>query len=327
MIRRRLIGYPMVVCCIVLGMCQCLSIKNPDKGVTIAATADDALSKRLRHQVEKLTTGFGPRTFTDTDNLKNVADYLETQFTKSGCLVSRQMVTLELRTYQNVIATLPGKTPAKIIIGAHYDTCGITPGADDNTSGVAGLLELASLLSKESLNHTIEFVAYFNEEPPYFATEQMGSAYHARLVKSRNDDVKGMICLEMIGYYSDEPDSQQYPVALMRWTLPSTGNFVGVVGDWGSWSLARTIQQGMNKNSSLPVVRANLPGSLGISLDYSDHRNYWKLGYPAVMITDTSFYRNPHYHEKTDTPDTLDYKRMGDVVKALSKAILELDKS
>lgn len=308
-----------------VGLCQCVSLEQPASGMTLDRTADTAMAARLYGHVDKLVSGFGKRSYLDTQNLERIAAWLAAEFKKAGCQTSEQLVRVEGRTYRNVIGVIPGKSTAKIIIGAHYDACGETPGADDNASAVAGLLELASLFGRETPQHTIELVAYCNEEPPYFGTENMGSFHHARLVRERGERVTAMICLEMIGYYSDEQGSQKYPSPLLRACLPSTGNFVGVVGNGASVSLAKLIQHGMNKVSSMPVARANIPESIGLSLDFSDHRNYWAMGFPAVMITDTAFYRNPNYHEPTDTPDTLDYMRMSDVVKALHRAIMALD--
>lgn len=324
-VRIRIAAYGGLALLIVLLLGQCVSIKNPD--VTLEQTADGAMAARLRADVEKVVNGFGWRNSDHGDHLDRLAGYLAAQLKASGCEVSFQEVPVDGRVFRNVIGVVPGKTAKRIIIGAHYDACEELPGADDNASAVAGLLELARLMGRTRHEHTIEFVMYCNEEPPYFATEHMGSAHHARLLERRGDEVAAMICLEMLGYYSDEPDSQKYPMRLMKAMLPSTGNFIGVVGNGQSVSLAKLIQREMNKASSLPVARANIAQSIGFSLDFSDHRNYWDKGYAAVMITDTAYYRNPNYHQPTDTPDTLDYRRMSDVVKALHRAVTALDKS
>lgn len=216
---------------------------------------------------------------------------------------------------------IPGREEGRIIIGAHYDACGDTPGADDNASGVAGLIETARLLKGIQPQYTIELVAYANEEPPYFKTVHMGSAHHARLMAESKTKVHGMLCLEMIGYYSDQEKSQNYPSSSLSWIYPDKGNFIAVLGNWGSVSLARTVQKALEGH--MPTVRLNAPELTG-AFSLSDHINYWQYGMPAVMITDTAFYRNANYHQSTDTPDTLDYERMARVVQGVASAVRQL---
>ena len=211
------------------------------------------------------------------------------------------------------------QTKERVVIGAHYDSAGPLPGADDNASGVAGLIELAHLLGrapKASLNTSVELVAYTLEEPPFFATQHMGSAVHAASLKQQRVPVRLMLSLEMIGYFTDAPNSQRYPVAAMKLTYPSVGNFIAVVGKIGQGATVQRIKEAMQSASSLPVQFLNAPSSLP-GVDLSDHRNYWNAGYEAAMITDTSFYRNPSYHTAQDTPDTLDYQRMALVVEGI----------
>jgi Zn-dependent M28 family amino/carboxypeptidase len=214
---------------------------------------------------------------------------------------------------------------ARIVVGAHYDTAGPHPGADDNASGVAGLLELARLLDGADLARPVELVGYPLEEPPYFSTSKMGSAVHARSLREQGVAVRAMLSLEMIGYFTDEPNSQALPLSLLRPFYPSEGNFIAVVGRWG-WGqrrLVRTVRDGMQDATPLPVHSINAP-RLVPGVAFSDHRNYWQAGYDAVMITDTAFYRNPHYHAPSDTPETLDYGRMAQVVDGVRGAIATL---
>lgn len=240
---------------------------------------------------------------------------------ESGGIVDFQTFRADNREYVNVRCVIPGREEGRIIIGAHYDACGDTPGADDNASGVAGLIETARLLKGIQPQYTIELVAYANEEPPYFKTVHMGSAHHARLMAESKTKVHGMLCLEMIGYYSDQEKSQNYPSSSLSWIYPDKGNFIAVLGNWGSVSLARTVQKALEGH--MPTVRLNAPELTG-AFSLSDHINYWQYGMPAVMITDTAFYRNANYHQSTDTPDTLDYERMARVVQGVASAVRQL---
>lgn len=187
---------------------------------------------------------------------------------------------------------------------------------------MAGLLALGRMLKGISPQYTIELIAYANEEPPYFATEHMGSAQHARKLYTEQIGVKAMICLEMIGYFSDKENSQTYPGPGMGTLYPDKGNFIAIVGNWNSVRLGRDIQKSMRP--FLPTVRLNLPQIKGMCMDFSDHRNFWAKDMPAVMITDTSFFRNPNYHQPGDLPETLDYRRMAQVVCGVHQAVLHL---
>ena len=185
----------------------------------------------------------------------------------------------------------------RIVVGAHYDVCGDTPGADDNASAVAGLLETARLLQPPSaqLTHRVDLVAYPNEEPPYFATEHMGSAVHAKALHDAGVVVRAMLCYEMIGYFRDEPGSQHFPNEQLAALYPSTGNFITVVGRTGQEAFTQQVQALMKTKANVDVQRINLPAEMGLA-GLSDHRNYWQYGYNAFMINDTAFLRNPNYH-------------------------------
>jgi Zn-dependent M28 family amino/carboxypeptidase len=225
--------------------------------------------------------------------------------------------------YHNVIASFGPEKGERIIVGAHYDTAGALPGADDNASGVAALIELAHLLNKTTLARRVDLVAYTLEEPPYFRTEYMGSAVHVKMLQKQNVQVRMMMALEMIGYFSDEPGSQYYPLPFMNWYYPTKGNYVAVVGNFFKGSDVRQLKQAMQGASDLPVYSINAPGFLP-GVDLSDHYNFWQAGYNAVMITNTAFYRNREYHSPFDTEDRLDYIRMGKVVQSVYAAILQL---
>ncbi len=279
----------------------------------------------LRNHVTYLSKTFAPRSWDRAENQKRVADYIESAFRMSRAEVSKQSFEAEGRTFVNVIARFPGKTAGKIIIGAHYDSCGDTPGADDNASGVAGLLGLARMLRHYEPRHTIELVAYANEEPPWFGSKDMGSWRHAKSLKDAGDKVIAMICLEMIGYFSDAPGSQEYPLDVMKILYPSRGNFLAVVSGLDSAGLAREVKEAMKKKTDYPIVQFSMPMRKDSGVDLSDHRNYAALGMPAVMVTDTAFMRNKEYHTPRDTADKLDYGKMEQAVKGLFEVVRSLD--
>jgi Zn-dependent M28 family amino/carboxypeptidase len=199
------------------------------------------------------------------------------------------------------------------VVGAHYDAVEASPGADDNASGVAGLIELAYLLGDTQLSRGIELVAYTLEEPPFFGTQQMGSAYHVESLADEGVEVTFMIALEMIGYFSNQPGSQQYPWPFLRWLYPNQGNFIALIGRWEQRHFVKRLKGYMKGSTDLPVYSMVAPSRMG-SVDFSDHRNYWNSHYDALMVTDTAFYRNTKYHSVYDTADRLDYSRMGKVV-------------
>lgn len=280
---------------------------------------------RLEVHVRTLAEDLVPRDADHPERLAPVADYIEAELAPHTDRLTDQPYTVDGATVRNVIARFGPGAGARIVVGAHHDTAGPYPGADDNASGVAGLLELARLLDGTDLSCPVELVSYPLEEPPYFYTNQMGSAVHARSLKNEGVEVRAMLSLEMIGYFTDAPNSQQLPLFVLRPFYPSTGNFIAVVGKWG-WGqvdLVRAVREGMRAATPLPVHSINAPRIVpGIA--FSDHLNYWHAGYDAVMITDTAFYRNPHYHAPSDTPDTLDYTRMAQVVDAVRGAIVAL---
>ena len=279
---------------------------------------------QLRNHVTMLATTFYPRSFMQRATLHRTADYIRDQFRTSGAQLTNQFYDVQGRPYENVIAVFPGRQPGTIVVGAHYDACFDTPGADDNASGVAGLLELAQLLGKTRLNHTVELVAYCTEEPPFFATPDMGSVHHARLLRETQRPVVAVLVLEMIGYFRNEPHSQTYPAALFRIFYPSTGNFIAVIGNTRQRALIRAVKRAMRGATALPVYSACVPVRVP-GVDFSDHRSYWAEGFPAVMITDTSFLRNPQYHQAGDLPDRLDYTNMARTVVGVYEAVKQLD--
>ena len=278
----------------------------------------------LREVVTVLAQEIGVRTYRDPDRLERCANYIAGQFNTFGFKITRQPFPINGNTYQNIVAEILGNSsPEKIlVVGAHYDTVRTTPGADDNASGVAGLLALAGRLASVRMSKTVRFVAFALEEPPFYRTRKMGSYQYARSLWENRENVEGMICLEMIGFFSDREGSQRYPVPFFRWKFPTTGNYIAMVGNVGSKHFTQSTAANFMKAIDLPVVRLNAP-PIVLGIDFSDHWSFGKFGYKALMVTDTAFYRNPHYHAPTDLPETLDYDRMAKVVEGLTAVVKE----
>ncbi len=279
----------------------------------------------LRKTVEFLTAIQPYRNFQSQKSLNCAASFIAQCFNEYGLVTSRQTFQASGNAYVNVIGTIRPERKERIIVGAHYDVCGAQPGADDNASAVAGLLEAARLANNfcEELDCRIDFVAYSLEEPPFFATKKMGSYVHAQSLHETGVKIRGMICLEMIGFFTNREGSQAYPLPLMGLFYPSKGNFIAVVGNFASRGLIRAVKTYMSAGE-IDVESLSAPAIVW-GVDFSDHRNYWKFGYPAVMITDTAFYRNPHYHRPSDTIETLDFPRMQEVVKGVVWTVLNLE--
>lgn len=278
-------------------------------------------AKRLEADVRFLSEQCIPRGHLDVQNLEKAADHIRRVFQDCGARVEDQVYEVKGRSYRNVIAHFGPPQGARVVVGAHYDAEGDNPGADDNASGMAGILEVARLFGKEPPDFPLDLVAYTLEEPPHFRTQRMGSAQHAQRLKEAGTPIKAMICLEMIGMFLDEPGTQSYPSSLLKPFYPDRGDFVAVVGRWSDGWLVRRVKGAMLGASSLPVRSINGPRFLP-GLDFSDHHPYWDRGFSAVMITDTAFYRNKGYHTPRDTADRLDFVRMAKVVQGTRAAIL-----
>ncbi len=287
------------------------------------ATGPAVSPQRLQAHVRALAETFTPRDYLHPANLNRAAAYIGGELARAGGRVGEQPFDAGGRTYRNVIAAFGPEGGERIVIGAHYDAAGPYPAADDNASGVAGLMELGGLLGRSPPPVRVDLVAYSLEEPPFFRTAHMGSAVHAHSLRLERVPVRAMISLEMIGYFSDAPGSQRFPIGLLRAFYPSRGNYVIVVGRMGDGRLVRRIRRAMAFASPLDVRSIRAPRWVP-GVDFSDHASYWNAGYPAVMVTDTAFYRNPHYHTARDTPATLDYARMADVVQGVYAAVLRL---
>ncbi|PKN01510.1 MAG: aminopeptidase [Elusimicrobia bacterium HGW-Elusimicrobia-1] len=289
---------------------------------SIREDKDIMLAGRLEKHVYKLSHEIGDRSVFEYHNLQKAAEYIAGQLSSFGYSVRFQSYDVLNKKVGNIIAEKKGsqKPCEVIIVGAHYDTC-FNPGADDNASGVAGVIELAREFSKRDTKHTIRFVAFVNEEPPFLKTGDMGSVVYAKELKKKGDVIKGAVILEMIGYYTEKTFSQRYP-PLLGAVYPNKGNFICLAGNFPSRKLLNKVVSGFRKGTSFPVESITLGFAPGA--DLSDHWSFWEEKYPAVMFTDTAFFRYPHYHKDSDIWEKLDYEKMSYVVKGVASALREL---
>ncbi|MFV8837722.1 M28 family peptidase [Salinimicrobium soli] len=285
-----------------------------------------ARENRLYRDVEFLTSLRPFRNWVNLESLKKCCSYIEAEFSKSGYEVTRQTWKVHGNDYTNLIASFAPDKQKRLIVGAHYDVAGEQPGADDNASAIAGLLETARLLAqtKPDLDYGVDLVAYCLEEPPFFGTPHMGSYIHAQSLYESKADVLGMINYEMIGYFTEEPNTQTCVyIPELKDILPTTGNFIFVVGQQGHGKFTENVYNRMKEGGGVDVRMHNFPDGGGFA-GFSDHRNYWKFGYPALMITDTGFERNHNYHRLTDTIETLNFEKMAAVINSTFVAINQL---
>jgi Zn-dependent M28 family amino/carboxypeptidase len=279
---------------------------------------------QLRSDVTTLATTIGGRDANNYHALERAADYIAGELRLAGYAPERQIFSAGGNQFQNIEAELRGTGDAGriIVLGAHYDTAGGLPGANDNGSGVAACLRLARVFSGHSAKNTIRWVFFTNEEPPYFQGPAMGSIVYAKRCHERKEHVAGMLSLETIGYYSDEPGSQSYPIGFHP-GYPDRGNFLGFVANFRSAALLRSALRSFRSATSLPAVGAAAPASIP-GIGWSDHWSFWQFGYKAVMLTDTAPYRYPYYHSAQDTPEKLDYERLARAVTGIEAIIRRL---
>lgn len=282
------------------------------------------LSQRLQRHVEILAEVIGERNLFRSPNLQAAARYVQTQWEALGFEVRRQLYFVEGSPFENLEVCCPTGSPGPwIVVGAHYDTAPGTPGANDNASGVAALLELSRWFTKHPPLHPFLCVAFTNEEPPFFYGRSMGSRVYARSLRQQGVRLHFMVSLETLGFYTQERHSQAYP-PLLRYLYPDQGNFLAFVSDLRSWTVTRKVFSAFQKHSRVPAEAAALPRWIpGVS--WSDHLSFWKEGYRAFMVTDTAFYRYPHYHRPTDRASQLNYNALAEVVEGLAHALTHWD--
>jgi len=306
---------------------------------------EQELSGKLSTHVWMLGSDIGPRSLTSApENLEKAALYLEQILRSYGHAVSTQEFDVEVFTSRNpqitgsgigfasahcktrnVIAEISGsrKPEEIVVVGAHYDSVYDCPAANDNGSGVAALLAIAQLFAQAKCERTLRFVAFTNEEPPFFDTEDMGSRRYARSCHQRGDRIVAMLCLETLGYYTDKPDSQKLPHPIFKLVCPTTGNFLAFITNLKGRPLLKQCVGAFRQAVKFPSEALALPEQItGVS--FSDHSAFWRCGYPALMVTDTAFYRYPHYHEAGDTPDKIDFDVMARAVHGLSAVVADL---
>jgi len=287
----------------------------------IRANGIDTLS--IQKHLTNIINTENPRNHENIESLNYVADYIFKDFSKYADAVYYQPYEVNNKEYKNVVCVFGSRNNKTIVVGAHYDVCGNQDGADDNASGVVGLLELAKLLKGKQLKYRLEMVAYTLEEPPYFRTENMGSFIHAKSLHDNKTDVYGMICLEMIGYFDDNKKSQDYPIGLLSLIYGNRGNYITLINKLSKGKFSRKFNKQFNKKRLIKTKKFTAPSKLP-GIDFSDHLNYWKFGFSALMITDTAFYRNKNYHETTDTIETLDLLRMSKVIETVYTTLITM---
>jgi len=282
------------------------------------------LPKQLEEHVRVLAEKIGERNCLNKKKLDQARDYIVKNFSSLNLNISLQTYQAKKISFQNIEATLPGKKGDIILVGAHYDSHRGSPGADDNASGVAAVLVLAErfrdLVKKRTFSKTLRFAAFVNEEHPFSLTNDMGSLVYAKMAKKRGDKIKAALVLEMLGCFTNKKKSQTYPLMLGSF-YPEKGNFVAVLSNLKNRKFVNKVADLIKP--SFPAERLVAP-SFSSVVNRSDHWSFWKTGVPTLMITDTANFRNRHYHQRTDTWDTLNYEKMGKLVNSLEDVIVRL---
>lgn len=279
---------------------------------------------RLRADVEMLAGTIGERHIWRAHSLQPAADHIKHVLTGAGYTPRVQTFEISRIRVENIEGERPGAARADeiVVVGAHYDSVPGCPGANDNGTGVAAMLELARRFAHVATVRTVRFVAFVNEEPPFFQTPQMGSVVYAQAAKGRGERIVAMLSLETLGYYSSEPGSQTYPAGFAG-HFPDIGNFIGMVSDIASADLLRRVQQAFSERTTFPVRAASAPAEVA-GVGWSDQWAFWQAGYPGVMITDTAPFRYPWYHTPHDTPDRIHYREYAQVVDGLEGVVAAL---
>ena len=278
----------------------------------------------LRHHVEALAGTIGERNVWRPAALALAATYIANTLRSAGLDVRTQPYEAAGQAVENIEAVLPGTGRGQevIVVGAHYDSVRGSPGANDNATGVAAVLELGRRFAGRRHPRTVRFVAFVNEEPPFFQTPLMGSVVYASAARASGDRVVAMLSLETMGYYSDARNSQKYPAPIAS-LYPDTGNFIGFVSNLQSARLLLRTRRAFRAGTAFPFRSAAVPASIP-GVGWSDHWAFWQAGYCAVMVTDTAPYRYPWYHTAHDTPDKIAFGRLAQVVDGLENVVTVL---
>ncbi len=288
----------------------------------------ERIEANLRLHVDRLAGLIGPRTLNRPTSIAATVGYIRNQWTEMGYAIADEAFDALGKPATNLVVEQPGHAHGDeiVLLGAHYDTVEMTPGADDNASAIAVLLEVSRILHGHVGDRTARYVAFACEEAPYFNFDAMGSQHHARQARHRGEKIVGMLCLEMVGYFRDDLGSQEVPATIpypLRSLFPKRGNFLAAVANLSSWRLGWTFRRGFKQGTRLPLFSIALPERVR-EIRRSDNSSFWDQRYPALMLTDTSFLRNPHYHLPSDLPATLDYPRMVEVVAGVAAAMKRL---
>jgi Zn-dependent M28 family amino/carboxypeptidase len=288
-------------------------------------TPAPALRATLERDVVELAQTIGERNVYRRTSLARARDFIATRMRDSGLQPKLETYSVPTCACSNIAADIPGTTRAHevIVIGAHYDSVTGSPGANDNATGVAAMLALAENAAKTPHARTLRFIAFVNEEPPFFQTDQMGSRVNAHASHARGDDIVAMLSLETLGCYSDEPGTQSYPSPLLRLIYPSRGNFVTFVSNLGSRPLLRHVVETFRDHARIPSEGGALPEWVS-GVGWSDHESYWREGRPAIMVTDTAIFRDANYHRRTDAVEHVDFERLALVVEGLEHVVADL---
>lgn len=285
----------------------------------------NSVRRNLETHVTHLAGEIGERNFSKPDRLDAAAAYIEATLESMGYSVETHPYGEVEPAFTNLEVRIPGtdRRDEVVVVGAHYDTVAASPGADDNASGIAGLIEIARLLRKKSFSRTVHLVAFTNEEEPFSHSDLMGSVVYAKHARENNETIVAMLSLESLGYYSEKPGSQHYPPPF-SWFYPDVASFIAFVGNLGSRDLVRRSIASFRIHAQFPSEGIAAPDSLVEDVRRSDHASFWAQGYPALMVTDTAPFRNPHYHKSSDTPEQVNFDHLTRVVIGLSKVIEDL---
>ena len=315
----------LIIVCGVVFIAGCAMIWMPGKGYSGAlpplSAAQTALRDALRSDLEKLAGEISERNVFKYENMNAAADFIEASFSGAGHKVTRQSYEADKRIFYNIEAELPGtdRRDEIVVVGAHYDSVPGAPGANDNGTGMVAVMAMARAFAGKRPSRTVRFVAFANEEPPYFQTPKMGSRVYAKRCRERNENIVAMFTPETIGYFDDTPGSQEYPWPFSLF-YPSTGNFVAFVGNYSSRKCVRKSIAAFRNGVDFPSEGAALPEFIPAA-GLSDHWAFWQEGYPGFMVTDTAFYRYCHYHTSEDTVDKIDFDRLARVVEGLTRVV------